>query len=401
MNKKYIKKLSVDKPHRDNFPVENLLNEGHDGKFSFFTSTPNNGYVADTFIRPPVNILIEFNEPIKLQTIVLEAKVNAQISNGFIISTRTKSGIDQGQSELKQICKYINHNHKTCYSYKFTRRKGYDNNVPTTSEPMNVAFFNANPHTFLNKVTALHISIIWTLNSSQPCLKSIQVLGFMNNPMNNVIDLTSDDRGICSAMKSSMSSIIKLPDEFIDDLTHEVMRMPIRLPSNKTVDKTTLDRYLKELELNQKPDQDPFTCKPFDAKYKPIIDEQLKSRIDKFFLDNQGYVFEKRQPPQTEQTSGSSSNGTKRQAETLQKILSKKSKSNIERSSSEATAKLICKCCLNIKTDVKKIYVLTSCGHNYCRDCLSTMNKECLVCKKKFNNSNVVNTDRLELLNKF
>jgi len=38
------------------------------------------------------------------------------------------------------------------------------------------------------------------------------------------------------------AAAVVVPSEFLDDLTNEMMRMPMRLPSNKTVDKATLDK---------------------------------------------------------------------------------------------------------------------------------------------------------------
>ena len=49
--------------------------------------SPNqNGFVVDSFVRGSVNIQINFNTEIKLHSIILNSKVNSQVSNGFIIS---------------------------------------------------------------------------------------------------------------------------------------------------------------------------------------------------------------------------------------------------------------------------------------------------------------------------
>jgi len=43
--------------------------------------------------------------------------------------------------------------------------------------------------------------------------------------------------------KANMAAaVVVVPPEFLDDLTNELMRMPMRLPSDKTVDKATLDK---------------------------------------------------------------------------------------------------------------------------------------------------------------
>lgn len=89
---------------------------------------------------------------------------------------------------------------------------------------------------FIDKVTSINIEINRTLSSSQPCLKSVQILGFRLNQSPECIDLTSVNN------TETKSETVSVPEEFIDELTHEIMRMPIKLPSNKMVDKSTLDK---------------------------------------------------------------------------------------------------------------------------------------------------------------
>ena len=395
MDKKYIKKISVDKPQRDDFPIENLISTfDNNNKSCFFNNNNNqtNGFVAETFIRPPVNILIEFVEPINLQSIYIDAKVNKQISNGFIISSSTWN------SSLKQISKLFNEKNLNCHQYEFLRRNNKQDS--STDSLINQAFFGANPQTYLDKVYSINIAIVRTLNSSQPCLKSVKVCGLLTNP--TASSSTTQDDSIESNVKKS----IPVPQEFLDELTHHMMRMPIKLPSNKVIDKTTLDKYLKELSINKKDPQDPFTCIKFTAQYKPLIDEQLKSRIDRFLFDNSEFNLER-----TSEATDSRVAGVKRNYEscfTQSQHECKKLKSNRQspqkshelRSDSHLLA---CTCCLNVKSHLKNLYEITNCKHRFCRDCLKVLNNVCSVCKNKFNNSQITNIDRINLvsMNKF
>lgn len=390
MNKNFVKNLSSDKPERDNFSLDSLFESAEGSKLNFFSSSPKNGYVADTFIRPPVNIKIDLKEPIFLHSIIINGKVNTQISHGFIISTTTSFLKSEEKSDsrfFKQISKCLNDKNKDYHVYKFTRRRRNEENF-TSSEPINIAYFNANPLVFIDKVTSINIEINRTLSSSQPCLKSVQILGFRLNQSPECIDLTSVNN------TETKSETVSVPEEFIDELTHEIMRMPIKLPSNKMVDKSTLDKYLKELELNKKPDQDPFTCIPFTSKYKPLIDEHLKSKIDRFFLDNQTLKFIK---PQIQSASKKrTSNDQPPVYETNRSI--KRTRSNLgSNSDSKVKKDLKCNCCLNQKTEKILLYEILSCKHHFCKDCLQYLNKTCSVCKNKFDNSQVINIDRLNL----
>ena len=204
----------------------------------------SSGFVVDTFIRPPVTITINFTQAINLQSILINAKVNAQISNGFTISS---SSIHQNnQTSFKQISKFINNLNNDCNVYKFMRRNTLiqENEKKSKSDSQeisyNVAYFNARPQALLDTATAIQISIICTRNSSQPCLRSVEVIGWLVGPSEmNYDNVKRGDN--CESLLAVERVVI--PNEFLDDLTHELMRMPIRLPSNKTVDKTTLDRY--------------------------------------------------------------------------------------------------------------------------------------------------------------
>lgn len=145
--------------------------------------------------------------------------------------------------------------------------------------------------------------------------------------------------------------------------------------------------------MNKKPDQDPFTCIPFTSKYKPLIDEHLKSKIDRFFLDNQALKLVK---PQIQAIS-KKRNGHDQELK-FESIRSfKRTRSTLYSNSESEQVVLKCHCCLNVKTEKKHLYEILSCKHHFCRDCLSYLNKICTVCKKRFDNSQVINIDRLNL----
>jgi len=395
MDKKYIKKISVDKPQRDDFSIENLINTFDNNKKSCFFNNNNNqanGFVAETFIRPPVNIFIEFVEPINLQSIYIDAKVNKQISNGFIISSSTSN------SSLKQISKFFNEKNVNCHQYEFLRR---NNKLDSPTDSLiNRAFFGANPQTYLDKVYSINIAIVRTLNSSQPCLKSVKICGLLTNPIASSSNISDD------SFKSTDKKSIPVPQEFLDELTHDLMRMPIKLPSNKVIDKTTLDKYLKELSNNKKDPQDPFTCIKFSAQYKPLIDEQLKSQIDRFLFDNNEFNLEK-----TNEATDMRVASVKRNYESCFSQSQHGSKKfNPNRQSPQKSHELrsdlhmlTCSCCLNMKSHLKNLYEIINCKHRFCRDCLKVLNNVCSVCNHKFNNSQIINIDRINLasMNKF
>ena len=72
------------------------------------------------------------------------------------------------------------------------------------------------------------------------------------------------------------------PAEFFDSITNELMKTPFLLPSGKNIDKITLNKYLAT-KNDYSPPSDPFTRVPFTDQHKPILNAELKSRIDLFY----------------------------------------------------------------------------------------------------------------------
>jgi len=198
-------------------------------------SSPTNGFLAETFIRPPVRIQIQFKDPIQLHSIRLDAKVNSQISNGFTITTTN------AKQTSKQISKHLNKSSAAdSHVYLFTRRaKSAAETV--NPESVNLVSFYADPREHLDHVISISIEIFSTLNSTTPGLKSLRVFGAI--PSSGTFRALAPSE-TNARVDLGKKNVLELPDEFVDCLTCELMRMPIRLPSNKYVDKSTLDRYL-------------------------------------------------------------------------------------------------------------------------------------------------------------
>lgn len=78
----------------------------------------------------------------------------------------------------------------------------------------------------------------------------------------------------------------EIPDDFLDSITCELMIFPTVLPSGKIVDQSTIDKHsLNEANWGRSP-SDPFTGVPFARGRQPILNLDLKSRIEKFLLEN-------------------------------------------------------------------------------------------------------------------
>jgi len=82
----------------------------------------------------------------------------------------------------------------------------------------------------------------------------------------------------------SVPSNLSIPEEFLDQITQEVMLLPMLLPSGVSVDSSTLEEHQKREATWGRPPNDPFTGVPFTATSQPLPNPQLKSRIDHFVL---------------------------------------------------------------------------------------------------------------------
>lgn len=323
--------------------------------------------MVDAFVRSHVNIQILLNEPIELHSIVLNSKVNSQISCGFIISSSIVAASASTSSPLdlnsfKQISKLINDKNKSCYLYEFVRRNSTSQDDDDTN--VNRAYFSVGNQDYLNRLTAINIRIVKTLNSTNCCMKSLEINGYLTNSKKNA-NTTKQSHEITSANKKSD----EIPSEFIDDITQEMIRVPVRLPSSKIIDKSTLDRYVAE----QKVLKDPFTNLPIDDKSKLVLDDKLKTKIDRYILDKQILSL----------PTNSSSNNNKRS-------LTTESVENSATTSKKAKLNdLNCMCCLNPKSSSKHLFRLETCEHLFCRECIRNLNKTCLVCKKTFENKQI------------
>ncbi len=340
------------------------------------SSRYQNGFIADTFVRPPINIKIYFKEKIKIDKIILNSKVNSQVSNGFIISSSIDTihpTVDE-KINFRQICKNINENNKTCFNYEFHRRS--QTTTETSDANVNLQCFTTSYISYLNFVSAVNISIIRTQNGSCPCLRSIKILGSLSYRTEN-FEIVPKTKEIVE-LKNRDDEI---PIEFLDELTHELMRLPILLPSGHKIDKTSLDRYLNEQK--QANDDfyngvDPFTRVAFSAHYKPIVEDRLKGKIDQFLLD--GSTSKKRKLDDIIDDHDGIRGGDRVTIE--KQFVNKQFKKDID------LQLISCVCCLNRNN--LNLYEICLCKHIYCRHCVLKLKDLCFICKKQFKTSDVV-----------
>jgi hypothetical protein len=364
---KYVTKIECDKPQKDGYEVANLIKDStqNDNSSFYAIKSYSNEFLTENFIRPPVTITLYFKNPVKIIKISIDGKIGSQISNGFVISTSCQTN----DSIFKKISSIITEKSDSSnYLYEFVRR------TQTKSLNSNIAFFNSNFLPFIDSVMVLKISIIRTISCTAPCIKSLKIFGIPSEPVEQKPDQTINE-----LTPKNKSKSMKIPSEFFDELTHNLMILPIKLPSGHWIDKTSYDSYLAEQRsIGDLVDKDPFTKKPFDSINKPIIDEILKAKIDKFLLDNSIDTpkIEITKPIKLKRAIENNS------VSTLNEPLAKIAKVSHEQ-------KNTCMCCLN--ENHTNYYEIELCKHLFCRQCITNSKNTCPVCKIKFETKNITN----------
>ncbi len=73
-----------------------------------------------------------------------------------------------------------------------------------------------------------------------------------------------------------------VPENFLDQLTFEIMTLPYCLPSGYYVDQSSIDKCKECDLLYGRPPTDPFTGLPYSKTSQPMFCAELKSQIDLF-----------------------------------------------------------------------------------------------------------------------
>ncbi|KAH3785710.1 RING finger protein 37-like [Dreissena polymorpha] len=313
--------IKSDKVSFDGYEVTNLLSED--------PSKRSRGFICDHFIKPPVNIYFQFPCNISIYRIIINPVVSQQKSCDIKLLSATKImreswlyGKDQTSVQLEGI--FFNcigsvskdDPETVCFENSFFPRRatlnGCDRDFSckanlnskrhcslTTVSHINICIYRAK----FGKAVAIQSVEIWGIPSSkvpkhvQDKLQTVYmkaVAAIKQRPESSATETINapmeKKHDNSSALQQSLLTIeqngVLIPEDFLDPLTFEIMTVPLLLPSGKSIDQFTLDKFVNvEASWGRQP-SDPFTGLPFTAKSKPEINISLKSRIDQFVLSH-------------------------------------------------------------------------------------------------------------------
>ena len=327
----------------DGCEVENLMKDPR----SRMWNSPY--FMAEPYIKCPVEVVLTFPCLIDISAIVIEPRTTYQRTRALEIYSAYQKPLEdshKGRKEqssnvaadvsctLNYPCKY---EHDFTLSSTRTKNRrilnfaGKYNERGLSKTPEKLVFVNkSHPISFdqdtalgatfldlrmnpsLRSCSNLVIIITW---ATVPVLRSLQVWAtasksnkseiyhyvqsVMTWPADETLSEVKEDDEVvildeesqtphCTAVASAEDKfdISEVPEEFIDPITFQLMAVPMLLPSGNSIDRSTLDRFINEESKYGRLPSDPFTSMVFRENHQPIPNTSLKSRIDKYVLQN-------------------------------------------------------------------------------------------------------------------
>ena len=330
-------RIESDTISSDGFEVCNLISRD--------VTKKQRGFLAERFVKPVVSILVSFPFPIDVCAINMNPRVGGQKICGLEILSACLRHCSAQNKNPKSATKSNDHvfhsyphllnvnNIKTEFNNLFNqilRIRLTEGKVGHFVNPCFRDVVNSDFHSRVIGSTAniqtcnlpqgsrvLSISHLWIRitqvhKGSVPCLGGLEVVGTpaKNNLefVMNYADLitlrltqernNSKEFGLKSSTEVNLPSsnpckseqvstneaslVDKLPSEFIDPITLNVMTLPILLPSGNTIDNSTLEKHIAMEQNWGRQPCDPFTGVLLGSKVVP--NAALKYRIDNFLL---------------------------------------------------------------------------------------------------------------------
>lgn len=277
----------------DGYPAENLISSDIQ-KFVL-------GFMAYAVEKPPIELVFTLCCPITLHSVRLWTRIGSLKTTGLEIYVIKN---ENANSEFVKVGSCFDLSEDIVeFNLNFSPPAAQQSNLRTCK-----LFRTLHPRVPVKKVKVC----IKTTARCTPVLQKIEILGVPHRSASkeqkrNVWQRWNQQEGpqlgdFCGrtdissphySMNSEKPDVVNLlhsnftiPDDLLDSLTYEIMSLPMILPSGKIVDKSSLDRHAQNEEAWGRPPSDPFTGVAFTSQHKPILNVVLKSKIDRFLLQN-------------------------------------------------------------------------------------------------------------------
>ena len=175
------------------------------------------------------------------------------------------------------------------------------NKVSSSEDMQNTLFMRRTVKTLSVRITNLRGGIsagiswleIWSECDSPPYVIPSSLPSLYPGTAIRNLYATPEDSTVCakqlpvsSTETESIYTPLETPAEFIDQLTCEIMKNPVTLPSGNTVDMESIHKLMDQGLQSNTPPADPFTGLPLEH-FIPVINVILRDRINRFELSKQ------------------------------------------------------------------------------------------------------------------
>ncbi|KAF6773288.1 hypothetical protein AHF37_08026 [Paragonimus kellicotti] len=298
-----------DKPTQDFHSATRLLLPIVEGRNSA-------GLLCNPIVKPPVNILFCLPKPVDLRTIVIKPDVARHRVTHLSVFLRKKcneldqTGADLQASQPGDIIRRLEQIRPVASVHLDKHPEGSVVLLHTQQKRL------LPPSAFLNNAPCVHeceVSRVWNgafhnarfvliricrlaSSSCVPCLGAVELWCVSSSDYIESVGVSDTHRvkqaepggNGCSYTNLPHDEWVvnsrALPEDFIDVLTGELMREPVRLPSGNCIDRSSLNRFWTERLVDCPHDPrpvDPFTMVPFDEG-SIECDESLKQAISDY-----------------------------------------------------------------------------------------------------------------------
>uniref|UniRef100_A0A8C5MZX1 U-box domain containing 5 n=1 Tax=Leptobrachium leishanense TaxID=445787 RepID=A0A8C5MZX1_9ANUR len=309
----------------DGYEVDNLVSED--------LAKRNRGFRCEYFIKPPVHVVVSFPFNVDVCRINIDTTSGGhQHSSGMDIYTSPSTNkLPWGSQDINQPPADDQHLNRGDFvlvgkvllknQSKVTfNNRGFKPRRPFHQTDYVMSYhgsscqdlWNRGPHS-LGNVAHLKICITHVVGGALCALKRVEVWGqpskvcskevvesvyqvaclslphgFGQNP-----SPTESNHMSCNSSENAMHGLSDLshvlhnvPEDFLDQITLEIMTFPMLLPSGKVIDQNTLDKCNQSEASWGRMPSDPFTGVPFSHQSQPVYHPTLKGRIDHFLLQH-------------------------------------------------------------------------------------------------------------------
>lgn len=263
------------------------------------------GFRVEHFINPPIEIIVRFPSCVDVSHIVLGLR----------------SGPQQ-VSAVKLFSEYPRINGKRKWDFQFigkcenvnSRKVHFQNSHYTPREPFTKTLVNSDvslesdvlrltlkSDINISSIQKLKVCLTKIANSGVAVLAELQVWGQPSRVcdaklIENIFNISypsqpseasAEENHVKSTTSSESIETVDsgdVPSEFLDSITHEIMSLPMVLPSGNIVDQQTIEKWKNAQEIYGRTAVDPFTGIPFHGENHPVFNAALKARIDEFLV---------------------------------------------------------------------------------------------------------------------